>query len=258
MQRAFFATAILAFTPCVTSAAADKKPPPAQTIVVPAPEVTVNIPPVPQPVPVRIEEKESDRSLVKGTWALVWTNMILAGAAVLFGFLQRRDVARSMNLAKESADASQKSADSAHDSVRLIVVQRRESLVREANAAVHRVEIRATWIGQLAGEVKPRLYENWALAGRNVADISAHPYVRAAEEQQQRTEQIKVEAQRLLPVAELPEEGLARALRTLDELQLQLDTMQEAITWRLDALRAEWNVLWARRNREQADDRSLG
>ena len=85
-----------------------------------------------------------------------------------------------MDLAKESADASKDSADTAHESVQLLVVQRREALVREANAAANRVAIRATWTSQLADEVKPRLQEIWALSGRNLANLATHSYIEVA------------------------------------------------------------------------------
>jgi hypothetical protein len=268
MGRAVTVTAIAALVLCVSAASAapqdargtgaNKKTPAPQTVVVPAPQVTVNIPPVPQPLPVRLEDKETDRSLVKGTWALVGTNIIVALIGLVFGFLQRQDVRRSMDLAKESADASKDSADTAHESVHLVVVQRREALVREANAAANRVAIRATWISQLAGEVKPRLQEIWALSGRNVADLATHPYLEAANQQQRRAEELRDKALKMLPVTELSEQEVSTALRTLDEYQLQLDMMQEAITRRLDGMQAEWNVLWSRRNREQAADRILG
>ena len=105
-----------------------------QTIVVPAPQVNVTVPPVPQPVAVKVEsepERSTDRSLVHANWALVFLNLVLAGAAVFFGYLQRRDVERAMQLAQGSANASRLSAESAHETAQILLNQRREMLVQK-------------------------------------------------------------------------------------------------------------------------------
>jgi hypothetical protein len=225
-----------------------------QTIVVPPAQVTVTVPPVPQPVAVDIKSEPERRT----DWWFVGTNFPL----VIFGAIQTWMAIRASKASESSSQASRQSAESAHASLERGVVQQHETILREASAAVSRVSIRAQRVAQLAAEVRPRVLEIAGLAGMSVDDdsIARHDYVASAEQQRTRAAQIERdvlnEAGR--PLAQRSDEDLSALLRQMDEYQLQLEAMQEAILGRLEGLREEWVALFALRARERASDHSLG
>lgn len=215
-------------------------------IIVPAPEVHVTVPPLPQPLSVRISPGPK-KTIDWANWIVAAGTVLLALVTATIALLQRNDVKVSLGVAKEAAEASKASAAATRASVDLASRQRRETLMREANAAVHKVAIRAKRVSQLADEVKPRLFEVFGLAGRNVPDLSNHDYVTAAAQQGDRLKTISETASKLIGVSfdDSSDDQIANILRSMDELLLEVDTMQDAMTWRLRGLEAERSMLWA-------------
>ena len=120
--------------------------------------------------------------------------------------------------------------------------------------------VSAAQVAQLAQEVRPRLAEIQGLGGHQQQDISRHGYVVEAEDQQQLAQDTADKAGVLLasPIEKRSDEELAAMLRSLDEYQVQLDTMRQHLNRRLESLREDWRALWTLRARERANDRTHG
>jgi hypothetical protein len=222
-------------------------PPPAQPT-----EVKITSMPAASPAEVRIvaaPENPCERSLVLATWWLIGANMLLCVVTFLIGRNQRRDMSSSIavagqaaSAARDSANAADRSATSINESVDVTKRQERAAVEREVNRAAHKVMYTAKRLEELAKAVPVARTQLHILSGQGglPPELKAQT-AKTLEDRLAVTGMMFSAALAIVDkgLTDLADKDLTAKLWRLDEHQVQLDAMREAITHELDMYEGE-------------------
>lgn len=230
----------------------------------PALPIEVKIISMPPATPTEVKivatpENASEHALVTATWWLLCANMSLCIVTSAVGWKQSRDMKTSIgvstqaaNAASTSADAAGRSAVAAKESVEVTNRQERAGIQRELNRAAHKVMGTATRLDQLAQAVPAARIQLHVLAGQG----GMPPQIKEETEktlQDRRTRMREISAVAnditMSDLASMSDQLLTSKLWRLDEYQMQLDVMREAIT---DELTRYENESLTRRQQQTA------
>jgi hypothetical protein len=210
-------------------------------------------------------ERESERQLAYGTWALaIGTAAVAAFTAGLCWITTRAAKKQSEDMqayvaaakqtataAEASAAAAKKSADAATVSAEHATRQWRGALEREANVLAHRVSVTATRVKQLTVSVITAHRQLLIFAGRTSTEQELAPIKATAEERTKRADEIAAEALNLVgaDLQTVTDTELAARLRRLDEHLVQLEAAKEVTSAELE--RTERDTISLREQRAQ-------
>lgn len=207
-------------------------------------------------------ENPSERSLVSATWVLIAANMLLCVVTFLIGRNQSRDMrssiavsAQAAEAARKSADASDRSAISATESVDVTKRLERAAVEREVNRAAHKVMFTAKRLEDLAKGVPVARTELHILAGQKGLPPEVQTETAKTLEDRQvilGTMWNAAFATMEKRLTNLSDKDLTGRLWRLDSHQVQLDLMREVITDELKRWEGESLMLRQQRTAMQA------
>lgn len=208
--------------------AAKKLPTEVKIISVPAPQPAevriVSMPAAPpHQVTVNVPKDESTHDLVVGTWGLFGATVVLAFGTFFVAWWQSRDTKR----------------------------RDRDAMMREVSRAAHRVLTEATRVEQMASLVPTARVQVHALANHSVIPQILAEMEKALADRREGLMQMVDKASFVLtdqsdtlaPLVALSDKELTKHLWKLDEQQIRLQAMRDAITQELQRYEAESTTL---------------
>jgi hypothetical protein len=233
------------------------KPQPTEVKIVSVPaavptDVKIISTPPASPAEVRVVSTppdESSRAMVRLTLWILIANAALCIVTFVMGMRQSGDNGRSIAVSAQAAEsastsaaAADRSANAAHESIDVARRQERGALERELNRAAHKVMATVTRLEQLASSVPVARTSLHILCGQmGMPDQIREQTERTLQERRAQMQEMSAVANDITidDVGSMTYTLLTTKLWRLDEYQVKLDVMREAITAELNSYESE-------------------